>query len=273
VVADTRAHVFAEPARVHRVHFVGTHYRVDAIHLCEPSPQRTPVLFQAGSSERGRVFAARHAECVFILQKSKSAAAEIVADLRARAVAQGRAADDLRIFNMATVITGPDEEAAHAKLADYRRYASPEGWLVALAGASGIDLGKYGLDEPLPHEKTEAVQSVMQIPQGGGAKRTMRELAERGAIGSGSALIVGSPVRVADELEAWVDETGIDGFNLASAVMPETFTDFVELVVPELQRRGRMKRAYAPGTLRDKLFGRARLPATHAASEFRHKVL
>ncbi len=94
-------------------------------------------------------------------------------------------------------------------------------------------------------------------------------MAQRGGIGSGSALIVGSPTQVADELEAWVDETGIDGFNLASVVMPETFTDFVDLVVPELQRRNRMKRAYTAGTLRSKLFGRDRLPSSHVASTVR----
>ena len=268
VVADVQAHVFADPAKVHRVRFDGAHYRVDAIHLCEPSPQRTPVLFQAGSSERGRVFAARHAECVFILQTSKSAAADIVADLRARAVAQGRAADDLRIFNMATVMTGHDEADARAKLADYRRYVSAESLLVALSGGSGIDLGKYGLDEPLPREKTEAVQSIMQAV--GGAEHE-RCASSPSAMGSAVAapLIVGSPTQVADELEAWVDETGIDGFNLASVVMPETFADFVDFVVPELQRRGRMKRAYVPGTLRDKLFGRARLDPSHPASAHR----
>ena len=97
----------------------------------------------------------------------------------------------------------------------------------------------------------------------------MREIAQRRGFGSGSALIVGSPAEVADELETWIDETGIDGFNLASVVMPETFTDFVDLVVPELQRRGRMKNAYTAGTLRDKLFARARLPSTHPANAFR----
>ena len=155
-------------------------------------------------------------------------------------------------------------------LADYRRYVSAESVLVALAGGSGIDLGKYGLDEPLRYEKTEAVQSIMHMFQTDATKsRTMRELAARGGIGSGSLLIVGSPTQVADELEAWIDETGIDGFNLASAVMPETFTDFVDLIVPELQRRERLKRAYARGTLRDKLFGRARLAESHPASALR----
>lgn len=138
------AHVFADPAKVHRVRFDGAHYSVDAIHLCEPSPQHTPVLFQAGASERGRVFAARHAECVFILQTSKSAAASFVADLRGRTVAQGRTADDVRIFNMATVITGRDEAAARAKLTDYRRYVSAESVLVGFSGGSAIDLGSTG---------------------------------------------------------------------------------------------------------------------------------
>ncbi|MEQ1754464.1 MAG: LLM class flavin-dependent oxidoreductase [Micropepsaceae bacterium] len=270
VVADKQTHVFADPAKVHRVKFSGAHYSVDAIHLCEPSLQRTPILFQAGSSERGRAFAARHAECVFVLQTSKLATASIVEDLRARTLAQGRAADDIRIFNLATVITGPDESAAQAKLADYRKYVSPESVLAVLSGGTGIDLGKFELDEPLRYEKTDAVQSILHMFQTDGAKlRTMRELGERGGIGSGSLLIVGSPTQVADELEAWIDETGIDGFNLASAVMPETFADFVEFIVPELQRRGRLKRSYAQGTLREKLFGYARLPSSHPASVHR----
>jgi alkanesulfonate monooxygenase len=83
--------------------------------------------------------------------------------------------------------------------------------------------------------------------------------------------VVGSPEEVAEELIAWVEDTDVDGFNLAYAVMPETFVDFVDLVVPELQRRGRYKRDYAPGTLREKLYGqgRARLGADHPAVRFR----
>ena len=104
-----------------------------------------------------------------------------MADLRAHAVAEGRAADDVRIFNMATVITDRDEAAARAKLADYRRYVSAESVLVGFSGVSGIDLGKYGLDEPLRYEKTEAVRSIMHIQARDTQKSlTMRHLAERG---------------------------------------------------------------------------------------------
>jgi alkanesulfonate monooxygenase len=179
VQADKTTRVFTDPAKVHRVRFDGAYYSVDAIHLCEPSPQRTPVLFQAGASARGRAFAARHAECVFINGTSKPVAASFVADLRERTVEQGRRADDVRIFNMATVIVGRDEAEARAKLADYRSHVSHESALAVLSGWSGIDLGKYGLDEALRYEKTEAIQSFMDIFRAGDTQKfwTMRSAA------------------------------------------------------------------------------------------------
>ena len=100
---------------------------------------------------------------------------------------------------------------------------------------------------------------------------TVREIAKHAAVGGRGPVVVGSPEKVAEELIAWVEDTDVDGFNLAYAVMPETFADFVDLVVPELQRRGRYKRDYAPGTLREKFYGRgrARLGADHPAVRFR----
>jgi alkanesulfonate monooxygenase SsuD/methylene tetrahydromethanopterin reductase-like flavin-dependent oxidoreductase (luciferase family) len=100
---------------------------------------------------------------------------------------------------------------------------------------------------------------------------TVREIAKHAAVGGRGPVVVGSPEEVAEELIAWVEETDVDGFNLAYAVMPETFADFVDLVVPELQRRGRYKRDYAPGTLREKFYGRgrARLGVDHPAVRFR----
>ena len=98
---------------------------------------------------------------------------------------------------------------------------------------------------------------------------TVREVAEHVCIGGIGPVLVGSPATVADGLESWIDDTGLDGFNLTFAVRPETFKSVADLLVPELQRRGRYKRAYAPGTLRDKLFGRARLAASHPGHAFR----
>jgi long-chain alkane monooxygenase len=269
---DAGARVFTDPAKVRRVRHDGEFYKLDAIHLAEPSPQRTPVLYQAGASGRGRGFAASHAECVFINGPSVQVVAPYVADIRRRAEEAGRSGRDVKIFTLATVITAPSAEAAQAKFADYRRYVNHEASLTLLSGWTGIDFSKYALDEVLTHVRTEAMHSAVESFTSADPNRTwtIRELAEHCAIGGRGPVFIGSPGEIADQLEHWADATRVDGFNLAYAVMPESFVDFVDLVIPELQRRGRYKRAYQPGSLREKLFGRgARLPATHPAAKER----
>ncbi len=98
---------------------------------------------------------------------------------------------------------------------------------------------------------------------------TVGEVMQHGSIGGNGPVLVGSPTRIADEMQAWIEETGADGFNLSYAVTPGSYIDFIELVVPELQRRGVHKTEYCTGTLRGKLFGHARLPASHPATDFR----
>jgi alkanesulfonate monooxygenase len=214
---DRRARVYADPAKVHRVRHEGEFYSLDAIHICEPSPQRTPVLYQAGASGRGRAFAAAHAECVFINGPSTAVVAPYVADIRARAVALGRAADDITIFTLATVITGRDEAEARAKHEDYRRFIDPEASLALFSGWTGVDFSKYGFDEPLRHVETDAQRAALASFTSEDPDRvwTVRELAQHVGIGGRGPVIVGSPAQVADALEYWVDATGIDGFNLA----------------------------------------------------------
>jgi alkanesulfonate monooxygenase len=277
VLADRDKRVFTDPARVHPVRHDGEFYKVEAIHLCEPSPQRTPVLYQAGASGRGREFAARHAECVFINGPSQKVVAPYVSDIRKRAEAAGRRGAEVKIFTLATIVPGRSDEEAEAKLADYRRYVSHEASLALLSGWTGIDFSKFGLDDVLRHERTEAMHSAVESFTSADPGRvwTVRELAEHVAIGGRGPVLTGSPGRIADAMEDWADATGVDGFNLAYAVMPESFTDFVELIVPELQRRGRYKQRYRPGTLREKLLGagRARLDATHPAARYRHAAV
>jgi alkanesulfonate monooxygenase len=274
VKRDRADRVFADPAKIHRIRHEGQFYRVDAIHLCEPSPQRTPVLYQAGASPRGRAFAAAHAECVFINGPSARVVAPQVADLRRRAAAQGRDPADLLIFTLATVITGRTGAEARAKHAEYRRYANPEAALALFSGWTGVDFAKFLPDDELRYSETEAMRSALASFTSDDPDRvwTVRELAEHVAIGGRGPLFVGSPAQVADRLIGWVAETGVDGFNLAYAVAPESFEDFVEFVVPELQRRGAYKRDYLPGTYREKLFGpgRARLAPPHPAASCRH---
>ena len=273
VPADKTSRIFADPAKVRAVRHQGEFYQLDAIHLSEPSPQRTPVLYQAGASGRGRGFAAAHAECVFINGPSTAVVAPYVADIRKRAVEHGRLGDDIRILTMATVIVGRDDAEAAAKHAEYRRYVDHEAALALLSGWTGIDLSKYALDDVLKPEKTEASQSVVAAftTADASVEWTMRKLAEKAAIGGRGPVFVGGPATIADELIAFADQTGVDGFNLAYAVMPESFTDFIDLVVPELQKRGRFKTEYAKGTLREKLFpaGGPRLPTSHPAQKYR----
>ena len=276
VLRDRRSRKFADPDRIHRIKHRGPYFQLDAIHLCEPSPQRTPVLYQAGASTRGREFAAQHAECVFINGPSKKVIGNIVTDIRRRAAASGRDSAQILIFAMMTVITAVTHEAAQEKLRDYLRYVSEDGALTLMSGWTGLDFSALPPDQPVRFAERDAMTSALEAFTTADPTRswTVREIARHAAIGGRGPVIVGSYTEIADELQTWVAETGIDGFNLAYAVTPETFTDIVDLVVPELQRRGVYKRDYAPGTLREKLFGpgHARLPSDHPAAKVRLSI-
>lgn len=273
VLRDRASGRFADPARIHRIEHDGPYFRLSAIHLAEPSPQRTPVLYQAGASKRGRQFAAEHAECVFINGPSKRVIAPIVADIRRRAAAAGRDPAEILIFNMMTVITDTTEQRARAKYEDYLSHVSTEGALALMSGWTGVDFSRLPADEPVRFDDKDAMTSALEAFTIADPARswTVREIAHHAAIGGRGPVVVGDPAQVADELQSWIAETDVDGFNLAYAVTPESFADFVELIVPELQRRGVFKTEYAPGTLREKLYGagRARLPAAHPAARVR----
>ncbi len=272
VRADAAAGVFADPDRVRKAVHDGDHFRLDALHLSEPSPQRTPVLYQAGASSRGQRFAGEHAECVFVATPSKTVLKKIVAAIRQSVAAAGRDPRSVLIFNLQTVIVDETDAKAKAKYEDYKQYIDLDGALALGSGWMGIDFGAYGLDEPLRHIKTNAVQSSVDAFSSADPIKvwTVRELAEWIGIGGLGPLIVGGQATVADVLQEWVDETDVDGFNLAYAVTHETFEDVVNHLVPELQRRGVYAREYRPGTLREKLFGDGPyLPSSHPAAQYR----
>jgi alkanesulfonate monooxygenase len=270
---DRAGRVFADPTKIHRIHHQGQFYGLDAIHLAEPSPQRTPVLYQAGASPRGRAFAAAHAECVFINGPSPQVVAPQVADLRRRAKESGRNPGDLMIFTLCTVITGKSAAEAQAKHTEYRRYADPEAALTLFSGWTGVDFSRFRPEDELRYVETEAMRSSLASFTSDDPDRvwTVRELAEHVAIGGRGPLFVGAPEQIAERMISWAAETDVDGFNLAYAVTPESFEDFADLVVPELQRRGAFKRDYRPGTYRDKLFARgSHLAPPHPAAQHRN---
>jgi len=268
VKADKAARIYADPQAVRAIHHHGKHYQVEGVNLTEPSRQRTPVLYQAGTSERGQAFAARHAEAVFLSGNNKDLVRESVLSLRRAAVDAGRQPEDIKIVLGVTVVPGHSTLEARDKHEEYRRYANPEAGLAHFSSSTGIDYAKFDLDEAIPYGETHSIQSAVAT-----AKRlgwTRRQLIEQYTLGGRYPAIVGNAVQVVDQLQGWIDDTGVDGFNLTRTVVPESFEDFIEIVVPELQQRGLHKTAYAEGSLRHKLFGEGdRLPARHHAARFR----
>jgi FMN-dependent oxidoreductase (nitrilotriacetate monooxygenase family) len=276
VLRDRVRGIFTDPAKVHRVRHEGNHYRLDAIHLSEPSPQRTPVLYQAGTSPRGRQFAAEHAECVFMSGPSAKVIAPRVAAIRALAAEAGRDPAEILMFSMFTIILGRTEAEAKAKYDDYRRHVSAEGALTLMSGWTGVDFSTYDLDQEVRHVQNDAGRSAMDNVTRADPDRvwTVREVAQHVGIGGAGPVAVGTPEKVADDIEAWFEATGVDGLNVPFAVSPGDFEDITNMLVPELTRRGRYKDAYGKGTLREKLFGqgRARLAAPHPAVQYRPRM-
>lgn len=266
VLKNKETGVFTDPAKVHAIKHDGEYFKLEAVHLCEPSPQRTPVLFQAGASDKGRAFAGGHAECVFIGGNSPEGQAVAVKKLRQEAVNNGRKPEDLKIFSVVTVIVAPTDKEAEERLNDYKKYGDKNGALALLSGWTGMDLSKLDMDATIEQVESNAIQSSLKAL----GAATVREWADTLTIGGAGELLVGSPQTVADKLQHWFEVSGVDGFNLAYTVMPESVDSFVDMVVPELQKRGIYKTAYTNGTMRHKLFGEgARVSASHPAARYR----
>lgn len=274
VVRDGEKRIFTHPEKVHQIGHKGKYFDVPGYGLTEPSPQRTPVLYQAGASGAGKDFAARNAECVFVAAPTKALLKAYVADIRQRAAAAGRDPRKVLVYNLITIITGENEAAAKAHFEDYSKYVSYDGSLVFMSGWSGIDFGRYKPDDLVEHVETNAIHSLVEHLTKDDKAWTIQELAQWGGIGGVGPVFVGGPQQIADILQEWQNETDVDGFNLAYAVTPETFEDVVAHVVPELQRRGIYPTAYKPGTLREKLFGEGPLlQVPHPGAHFRNPDL
>jgi long-chain alkane monooxygenase len=255
VLRDPARGVFTDPAKVHDIEHKGRYFDVPGPFLCEPSPQRTPVLFQAGASPRGSRFAGTHAEAVFVSGPSPAVLRRSVDAVRASAEAAGRDPGAVKVFAMLTAIAGATDADAIAKRDSYLRYASHEGAMALFGGWTGVDLADAPPEQRLEYVETDATRSALASFTTADPDRdwTVGEVGRFIAIGGRGPVVVGSGATVADELERWVDESGVDGFNLAYAVTPGTFVDFVEHVVPELRRRGRAQTEYAAPTLRQNL--------------------
>lgn len=264
VVRDLERRIYADPSKVHPIGHEGHYYRVPGIHVNEPTAQRVPVLFQAGTSEDGRSFAARNAEGMFLHPHSVEAAAGLVTDMKRRLVANGRSADDLAFLVFKTFIVGSTEEEAKRKSDEADEYLSSDASLAFFSSTIGTDLSEIDLDTPIGELETNAVQGHIRalIDAAPDKGWTFRELVTTLT----GTRTVGTPEQIADEIERW-RAAGIHGFNVNSITGPEDTYDFLDHVVPVLQQRGLMQTEYAPGTFREKLATATGVPAGPRLSE------
>ncbi|WP_246316103.1 NtaA/DmoA family FMN-dependent monooxygenase [Kineococcus aurantiacus] len=283
LVEDKASGVFADRDKLHRVEHVGKHFRSSGFFTVPPSAQRTPVLFQAGTSTAGREFAAGRAECVFLQGTTLPHAAANVADIRARAAAHGRDPRSVKVLVGVSVTVAATHAEALARRTEFEAMQTDEVAAVIYAGNTGIDLSALDPDRPLSQVLEGTGESrVGQMgqsnidrfrrPDGSWplVREVLRELRGRGTRGF---TVVGDPVEVADQLEEIVEATDVDGFLLEALFSPGDHALFCELVVPELRRRGRLPadpaRAPGTGTLRERLGAPSpRLAADHPGSRY-----
>jgi FMN-dependent oxidoreductase (nitrilotriacetate monooxygenase family) len=256
IIADKETGVYADPAKVHEVIHEGEYYKSRGRHFVAPSPQGQPVLWQAGSSDRGRDFAAKHAEAIFAVHPNVDRMRQYSADLNERLRTKfNRAEGSVKLIYGVQTVVAETREEAEAKYQRIKACIPPEGALAWMSGHFGLDFSKYDLDEYVQNIEVPGIQGLFEsiIYAKGGEPVTVREAAIIYAQGMGMPVLVGTAADIADKLELFIDEGGADGFMLIATYTPGCFEEFVDLVVPELQRRGRYRSEYPGTTLRENL--------------------
>ncbi|AGT10792.1 LLM class flavin-dependent oxidoreductase [Paracoccus aminophilus] len=271
LVRDRASGLYSRPEKVHPIHHHGSYFSVPDAHLSAPSPQRTPLIFQAGTSPRGREFAAQNAEVVFLGGTNPAQMRASVEAIRARAVELGRDPQSLKFITAILAIPAATEAEARAKEADYLAHTSIEAALALFSAWTGVDWAQYDLDQPLEYIETNAGRSALRglTAKDAGRRWTVRDIAEYIGLGGIHPKFVGTGAQIADQMEALAEEAGVDGFNIAYAVSPGSFEDFITYVVPELRARGRLTPEGAGQTLRGRLLGHDRLGPDHPGAGFR----
>ncbi|GGC75479.1 LLM class flavin-dependent oxidoreductase [Chelatococcus reniformis] len=263
---DRDSGLYVDLAKLHVLDHQGPHFQVKGPLNSPRSPQGHPVVVQAGSSEPGRELAARTAEVIFTAQQTLAEATRFYADVKGRLAKYGRAPDELKIMPGAFIVVGRSEAEAQDKFEALQQLIQPEVGLELLRVMLGVDLRGYDLDQPIPPLTDTLGSKSRQTLVAELARReglSIRQLYQRIAGARGHWQLVGTGAQIADELEERFVHYGADGFNLMSPLLPQGLTDFVELVLPELRRRGLFRTEYEGRTLRENL-GLAR-PAHRSA--------
>ncbi|KFA79087.1 hypothetical protein S40288_07039 [Stachybotrys chartarum IBT 40288] len=278
VVLDKTTGVAFDPEKIKKIEHKGKYFKMSGRNQVHPSPQRTPVLFQAGTSKAGSAFAAKHAEAIFLNTFNVGQAAKTVKEMRAAAAANGRDPTSIKFFPCFMPIIGKTREEAQAKHQKALDNADPVAGLAQFSGYTGIDLAPYPLDEPMDlsnMSQAMAIQAVFKALEAseeeGEQQWTPRRLGMRMALGGLHPCPVGTAEDVADVIQQWVEEADVDGFNIGSVTNPSSWEDVVDLLVPVLQERGLMWTEYPVpgGTFRENLMGTRELRDDHYGSSFK----
>ncbi len=252
---DQESGIFFDASRMHVLDHKGEHLSVRGpLNIARPI-QGWPVIVQAGASDAGRQLAAETAEVVFASSRTIEDGRSFCADLRARMRALGRSPDSLKILPGALVVVGRTTAEAQEKKALLDSLVHADSGVPNLSMRLGVDASGFALDAPLPEiPNTNASQSGRDalVALARRDNLTVRQLAQIVG-GYGGLQMVGTAVEIADTMQAWLEQDASDGFNVMFPTVPAGLNDFVELVVPELQRRGLFRRAYEGVTLRDHL--------------------
>ena len=269
LVFDHQSDMLVDPSRVKKINHQGKYYAVEGPHMCTATPQRTPFLVQAGQSPRGFEFCAQHAETMFVVFQNVQRAAEGTKTLRELEKKAGRKPNSVKTLQAMGVVVAETEAELALKVERYKSYASVEGVFALFGGWTGIDLAGFKPSDKIGGFESDGMQGLAAFFAGIDAEKdwTLADVAEYMKLTSISPTIFGTPSQIADQLETWVDDGGVDGFSLIPIDQPGTLRDFVDLVVPELQNRGRMRSEHPPAglTLREIYSGEGnpRLPADH----------
>jgi N-acetyl-S-(2-succino)cysteine monooxygenase len=253
---DKESGHYADPKRVHAIDHKGRNYSVKGPLSVSPSPQGRPILIQAGQSEEGRRLSSRVADVIFTAQSTYELAKAFYADVKSRAGAFGRDPDHMKILPGAMIVTGRTAEEAAEKRARLDAHIDLTAGLARMQiGLPGVDLAKYPLDGPFPDLPPSALTSrgINYVEMARREGLTLREVVIRSANSNAHFMVTGTPAEVVDELEHWFIGGAADGFNLLCASLPTAINDIVDLILPELRRRGLFRTDYEGTTLREHL--------------------
>lgn len=282
--ADKKTGVFTDPEGLRHINHVGKYFNVPGPAITHPSQQKLPVIIQAGTSAKGKDLSAKNAEVVFLASLTPEALGASIKEIKQIATTKyHRNPSKIKFIGLVTVILGDTHEEAENKYNEYKaNYSDEEGAKAMFSGWTGVDIDKFEDDEVLSNVDHIAIASAVkkwQTAYPRVEKWTKRAIIDEIKVGGSGPVLIGTPQEVASEIQNWVDISDIDGFNFAYTVLPQSFEEIIDKLLPELEKLGLFWHDYPNAsdsskylTFREQLFGEPSLDKTHPASDLRWKA-